>query len=299
MALPPLKSLIAFEAVARNGSVSRAADELGVTQPAVSQQIRVAERYFGRPVVQRTSGGIELDGDAELYATRLRTAFEAIRSASAEFQAQSQDADRRLTVSLLATLAQRWLIPRLIGFQSQHPEIDIRLLTTSQPIDLVRDDVDVSIRCGAGRWAAHDAEFLVPNRVFPVASKAYLETCPLKAVTDLQAAVLIRVEAPPRDKDWTNWLTDAGVPDLQPRSWQTFSTSTQALEAATAGMGVAMAHTPFVMDSLSADRLRTPFTMEHADVEGDYFLVYRKAAKLPARIALFRQWLRDNKATPS
>jgi LysR family glycine cleavage system transcriptional activator len=299
MVLPPLKSLIAFEAVVRNGSVSRAAEELGVTQPAVSQQIRVAERYFGRAIVRRSAGGVEVEGDAELYATRLRTAFEAIRDASAEFQARSQDADRRLTVSLLATLAQRWLIPRLIGFQTQHPEIDVRLLTTSQPIDLVRDDVDLSIRCGAGRWPGHDAEFLVPNRVFPVASSAYLETCPLRVVADLQAAVLIRVETPPRDQDWTNWLVAAGAPDLQPQAWQTFSTSTQALEAATAGMGVAMAHTPFVMDSVSSGRLRTPFTKEYADAEGDYFLVHRKAAQLPTRVALFRQWLRDNQQTPA
>lgn len=298
MQLPPLKSLFAFEAVIRHASVSRAAVELGVSQPAVSQQLRVIEGFFGRRMVERTSTGLRIDPDVELYASRLRRAIEDIRSASSAFRDQSRAIENQLTISLLATFGQRWLIPRLVGFQQKYPDIDVRLLTTSQPSDLIREDVDLSIRCGDGSWPGHSSEFLVANRIFPVASAAFLKSCPLKNTKDLRNAVLIRVAAPPRDQDWLYWLEAAGAGALKPKAWQTYSTSTQALEAATAGMGVAMAHTPFVMDSLTSGRLIKPFAQDYPDAQGDYFLVSRKQRDAPRRIKLFRKWLLDNEAGP-
>lgn len=293
MPLPPLKSLLALEAAARHGSVSRAAAELGVSQPAVSQQLRTIERFFGRRMIARTPTGFTLDPEVELFAARLRPAFAEIRAAAAEFAARSRASEKRLTVALLATFAQRWLIPRLAGFQQGHPEIDLRLMTTSLPADLARADVDLSIRCGDGSWPGHRSELLMANRIFPVASPAFLESCPLRRPTDLGAAVLIRVEAPPRDQDWPCWLDAAGAGGLAPKSWQGYANSTHALEAATAGLGVAMAHTPFVTDSLASGRLVKPFAQEHPDAEGDYYLVSPKQAEVPRRIALFRRWVLD------
>jgi len=291
MALPPIKSLLAFEAVVRHGSVSKAASELCVSQPAVSQQLRVIEKYFGRRLIERTAGGVSVDEDVELYAARLQRAMDEIRAATRAFQDHTDKLENRLTIALLATFAQRWLIPRLVGFQQAHPSIDVRLMTTSQPTDLAREDVDLSIRCGSGSWPGHDSQFLVANKIFPVASRALLQTCPLQEVADLANTVLIRVDTPPRDRDWPHWLDTAGAGDLQPKAWQTYSTSTQALEAATAGLGVAMVHTPFALDSLSAGHLLKPFPFEYPDDDGDYFLVFRRQRDEPRRIALFRDWL--------
>jgi len=291
MALPPLKSLLAFEAVIRHGSVSKAALALSVSQPAVSQQLRVIEKFFGRRLIERTAGGFSVDEDVELYAARLQRAMDEIRAATRAFQDQTDKLENRLTIALLATFAQRWLIPRLAGFQQAHPSIDVRLMTTSQPTDLGREDVDLSIRCGGGSWPGHDSQFLVANKIFPVASKALMQSCPLHDVKDLRNAVLIRVDTPPRDRDWPHWLGAVGAGDLEPKSWQTYSTSTQALEAATAGLGVAMVHTPFALDSLTAGHLLKPFAFEHPDDDGDYYLVFRRQRDEPRRITLFRNWL--------
>ncbi len=291
MSLPPLRSLVVLEAVVRLGGVGRAATELGVSQPAISQQLRVVEHYFGRRMIERTATGLSVDGDVELFAARLQRAFSEVRHASAVFQEQTDGAANKLTISLLATFAQRWLIPRLIGFQNAHPRIDVRLLTTSVPTDLNRDDVDLSIRCGDGAWPGHDSKFLIDNRIFPIASPAFLESNPLRDVGDLRNAVLIRVDMPPRDGDWARWLDAVGAVDLEPRAWQTYATSTQALEAATAGLGVAMGHTPFVIDSLSSGRLVKPFEFEQRDDDGDYFLAFKRSRDEPRRIRLFRNWL--------
>ena len=296
MSLPPLKGLLALEAVVRHGSVSRAAVELGVSQPAVSQQLRSLERFFGRPMIERSPTGFTLDPEVELFAARLRPAVAEIRAAAAAFDSRSREAAQRLTVALLATFAQRWLIPRLADFQQRHPEIDLRLMTTSLPADLERPDVDLSIRCGRRARPDLRSELLLANRLFPVASPAVLAACPLHRVTDLRDAVLIRVEAPPRDQDWPRWLAAAGAGGLAPKSWQTYANSSHALEAATAGLGVAMAHTPFVADSLASGRLVAPFDRELPDAEGDYFLVSPKREDVPRRIALFRRWLLDQRA---
>jgi len=296
MSLPPLRSLRVLEAVIRLGGVGRAAAELGVSQPAVSQQLRLIEDYFGRPLIKRTASGISIDEDVELFGGRLQRAFAEIRRAADAFQDQADAAANRLTISLLASFAQRWLIPRLAGFQSARPEIDIRLMTTSTPSDLGRRDADLSIRCGDGVWNGHNSRFLIENRIFPIASPAYLAANPLQGLEDLRKAVLIQVESPPRNQDWELWLADAGLAGLQPKSWQTYANSTHALEAAAAGLGVAMGHTPFVVDSLSSGRLIKPFDLQRPDDDGDYFLVHRRGREIPRRISLFCDWLTLNSA---
>lgn len=296
MSLPPLKSLLALETVIRLGNVSKAATELGVSQPAVSQQLRVIEKFFGRSLIKRTPRGVRIDDDVELYAVRLQRAFVEIRQATSAFKEHNEISSNSLTISLLATLAQRWLIPRLISFQENHPDIDVRLLTTSQPTDLNRSDVDLSFRCGDGSWPSHTSQFVINNHIFPVASPSFLKSHALDKAEDLRDVVLIQVGSPPRHHDWRLWLEAAGVPDLQPKAWQTYATSTHALEAATAGLGVSLGHTPFVVDSLSVGRLIKPFEFEHRDEEGDYFLVFKKQRDEPRRIKLFRNWLLEEKS---
>jgi len=296
MSLPPLNALLALEAVMRLGSVSRAAGELSVSQPAISQRLRSLDRYFGRKLIERTSTGFITDPDVEVFAARLRSSLDELRAASATFQAHSRQAENRITVALLATFAQRWLIPRLLGFQQHYPHFDLHLMTTSFPEDLDRPDADVSIRCGSGHWPGCKSEFLAPNRIFPVASPTYLRSLSIRSISDLRKATCIRVDAPPRDRDWSRWLDNTGDPALSPKAWQNYSNSTHAMEAATAGLGVAMAHSPFVTDSLSSGRLVKLFDHECEDTDGDYFLVYKATADVPRRIQQFRDWLLDNRS---
>ncbi len=291
MSLPPLKSLVAFEAVIRLGGVGRAALELGVSQPAVSQQMRVLEGYFGRRLIERTPKGFRVEPEVEVYAARIGRAVAEIHAASVAFQTQNRRIENQLTVALLATFAQRWLIPRLIDFQQKRPDIDVRLMTTSEMADLLKIEADISIRCGDGAWPGQTSAFLMANRIFPVASPSYLERRPLRDVRDLRQASLIRVDARPRDLDWPSWLDNVGAAALTPISWQSFANSTHALEAATAGLGVAMAHTPFVLDSIASGRLIKPFTQDFADIDGDYYLTTPKRRESPRRIRLFRDWL--------
>ena len=286
--LPPLSCLRAFEAVARHRSVTRAAAELGVTQPAVSQRLRQLEAYFERGLVRRDAGGIAITAEGQAYASRLERAFAEIQAATEDLRAATA-AERALTISVLATFAQRWLIPRLAGFQAAHPEIEIRLLATSRITDLWRDDVDLSIRPDAGKRGRARSDFLVANDLFPVASPALLERQPVRRPADLAAQVLLRVEAEPRDQDWPRWLAAAGVPQLQPRGWLPFASSSHALEAAIAGLGVAIGHTPFVVDALEAGRLAAPLERR---IENDgYYLVATAERADSRRVRHFRSWL--------
>lgn len=291
MSLPPLNGLLALEAVIRLGSVNRAAEELHVSQPAISQRLRALEAFFGRRLIERTPNGFRAESDVEVYAARLQRAIYDMRSASDAFRAQSQRTENRLTIALLATFAQRWLIPRLIDFQQRHPEIDVQLITTSEPARLLREDADISIRCGCGKWDGFNSKFLVANRIFPVASPAFLKACPVRSLKDLRTTVLIRVDASPRAADWPRWLEVHGDGSVEPKAWQTYANSTHALEAATAGLGIAMAHTPFVADSLASGRLIRPFSGECPDADGDYYLVYRAQREVPPRIQSFVGWL--------
>lgn len=293
MALPPLNGLLALEAVIRLNSVSRAAAELGVSQPAISQRLRALERHFGRKLINRTSTGFSTAPDVEVFAARLATSLEDIRQASAAFRSDSRSHENRLTIAVLSTFAQRWLIPRLVGFQRAYPDVDVHLMTTSLPADLERPDADISIRCGVGRWRGCVSHFLVRNQIFPVANPDYVERYRLRKPKDLGRATCIRVDASPRDADWSRWLEAAGVTNASPRSWQSYVTSTHAVEAATAGLGVAMAHSPFVSDSLASGRLVKPFDTDVDDTDGDYFLVYRATKDVPRHVRLFRDWLTD------
>jgi LysR family transcriptional regulator, glycine cleavage system transcriptional activator len=283
--LPPLSALRAFEAVVRHGSVTRAAAELGVTQPAISQRLRQLEAFLERPLVRRDAGGIAITADGQAYGARLERAFAEIRAATEAVRV----GERGLTVSVLATFAQRWLIPRLAGFQEAHPEIEVRLLATSRIADLWREDVDLSIRPGDGSWRGARSDFLVANDLFPVASPALLERQPVREPADLAAQVLIRVEAEPRDQDWPRWLAAAGVRELRPRGWLPLASSSHAIEAAIAGLGVAIGHTPFVVDALDAGRLVAPLACRIA--EDGYFLVAARDKAESRKVRRFRSWL--------
>jgi len=283
-----MTSLRAFEAVARHRNVSAAAKELFVTQPAVSQQIRHLEANLGVALTVRLNRGVELTREGEVLAARLTRGFAEIR-AGVEIARSVGRRDLSVSVALLATFAQRWLIHRLASFQESFPDIAIRLIAATSLEDLDNSDADILIRCGTPRAGGLVADRLIANQFFPVASPALLDTQPLATPQDLRNHILIRVEAEPRHMDWPVWFQNAQAANIQPRDWIAMSNSSHAIEAAIAGLGVAIAHTPFVSDSLATGRLVAPLQPMVDGDEGDYFVVAEKD-RAP-HVDIFRKWL--------
>jgi len=286
---PSLKALRAFETAARHLSVSRAADELAVTQPAVTQQIKSLENALGVRLVYREGQGLALTSPGRAYAERLHGVFHEIAAATADLLHQKKKSGA-LTVSLLPTLAQRWLIPRLGSFQAIHPEIEVRFSTTARVVDLHREDVDLAIRFGEGSWPGCHSQHMMSNDMFPVLSPQLQAARPLVTPADLANHTWLHVEAEPRHRDWPSWLASAGVECLEPRSRIAFETSSQALAAATAGLGVAIGHRPFVMDDLSSGRLAMPLQAALSSTQA-YYVITASGIMLSPRVAAFSDWL--------
>jgi LysR family transcriptional regulator, glycine cleavage system transcriptional activator len=286
--LPSLNGLRAFEAAARHLSFTRAAAELNVTQTAISHQIRRLEEQLGLRLFVRRSRALLLTREAQEYLPAVRAAFEDLRLATERLKRPEKA--QLLTVSTMASLAAKWLLPRLAGFQEAHPGIEVRISTSSHLVDFRREEVDVAIRYGRGRWPGLDARWLMAEDIFPVCSPALLKGAkPLTKPEDLAQHTLIH--ASPSREDWQLWLTAAGLPKaLAARPGLTFDLSLMALQAAMDGLGVALGRSAFVEADIAAGRLVAPFNMKLPAEAGFYVVAPQETAET-AKIALFRDWL--------
>jgi LysR family glycine cleavage system transcriptional activator len=286
---PSLKALRAFETAARHLSTSRAADELAVTQPAITQQIKALEGFLGIRLVYRKGQGLALTGAGQTYAERLHGVFNEIGAATSDLLSSEQKAGT-LTLTLLPTLAQRWLIPRLANFQEAHREIEVQFSTTARLVDLRREDVDMAIRFGDGNWKGCDSFHMMANDNFLVLSPQLQQAQPILHPDDLADHAWLCVESEPRTDDWKTWLEAAGVAGIEPKSRIIFQTSSHALAAATAGLGVAIGHRPFVVDDLTSGHLVTPLATKVTTSEAYYLVTSTHNVSNP-RIAALRDWL--------
>ena len=170
--LPSLNGLRAFEAAARHLSFTQAASELNVTQTAISHQIKRLEQELGVRLFIRQNRALTLTPEASEYLPGVRAAFNDLRLATDRLLRREDG--HVLTVSTLASLAAKWLLPRLSAFQEAHPGIDVRITTSTSLVDFQRDNVDAAIRYGRGQWAGLRADWLMADEVFPVCSPALL-----------------------------------------------------------------------------------------------------------------------------
>src|ERR1700704_4450063 len=208
--LPSLNGLRAFEAAARHLSFTVAASELNVTQTAISHQIRRLEQELGIRLFIRQNRALGLTPEAKDYLPGVRAAFNDLRLATDRLQ--RKDNDRVLTVSTLASLAAKWLLPRLSAFQEAHPRIDVRIPPSTALVDFKNGDVDAAIRYGRGHWPGLRADWLTADQLFPVCSPALLTgDRPLRCPQDLANHVLLHTSQG-YDDDWRLWLTPAGLP---------------------------------------------------------------------------------------
>lgn len=282
--LPPLNGLRAFEAAARHASFTRAADELGVTQTAVSHQIRKLEDQLGVRLFVRVPGAVRLTPAAQTYLLAVHDAFEHLRGATARLR--GTPARRVLRLSTTPSFATKWLMPRLAGFQDAHPDFSVEVSTSMELVDFRRDEVDLAIRYGRGAWPGLRATWLLAEDILPVCALALREE--LRDPARLEAHRLIAVSTF-RD-EWALWLTAAGLPTEWAERALVFDMPILAIQAAIDGMGVAITHTPLVEADLAAGRLVAPFDMALASQMGFYVVVPEANADRP-EIALLRDWL--------
>src|SRR5215204_6271508 len=210
--LPPLNSLRAFEAAARQLNFERAGDEIAVTASAVGQQVKALETWLGRPLfVRLPSKGVGLTSVGERYAAALTELLDRLDEATA--RALRAETSRALTVSTLASFAANWLIPRLGSLRERHPDLEVRVSVSSSRTDFAREDVDVAIRSGLGSYPGLRSDLLLEETFFPVCSAALLDdpTRPLREPSDLRHHTLVHeIVDVPDYITWDRWLTKLG-----------------------------------------------------------------------------------------
>jgi LysR family transcriptional regulator, glycine cleavage system transcriptional activator len=286
--LPSLNGLRAFEAAARHLSFTRAAAELNVTQTAISHTIRRLEKQLGIPLFIRRNRALLLTPEAQSYLPAIRAAFDDLRQATARLRRPEQD--NILTVSTTASLAAKWLVSRMAGFQDAHPGIEVRLTTSSQLVDFRREQIDMGVRYGRGNWPGLRADWLLAEDVFPVCSPSLLNAePPLRVPQDLAHHTLLHSTA--YREDWQLWLTAAGLPaSLATRRGLSFDQSFMAIQAAIEGHGVALGRTALVEADIAAGRLVVPFNVV-LPADAGYYVVAPEATADTPKVAVFRQWL--------
>ncbi len=279
-----LNGLRALEAVGRLGSLQAAADELGVSVGAVSQQVIKAEAQLGQPVFQRLPKGMMPVDAARPMLARLTEGFHALSEAVSIGRRQD---DALLTISVAPVFAARFLVHRLDRFSRLHPEIRLRMDATTRLADLGVDDIDLGIRVGPGAWPGVDAELLIEQTVFPVCSPALAEK--LKEPRDILKLPAI-IDGPSMFS-WEIWLNEAGLSGAGMATRHVFNDASLCLDATIAGQGVMLAWHTLATYALEQGRLVEPFSVRAHTGMGHY-LVTRAGARLPAKVKAFRDWLK-------
>jgi LysR family glycine cleavage system transcriptional activator len=282
--LPPLNALRSFEVAARQLSFTRAAQELHVTQTAVSHQIRVLESHLGVRLFLRLPRRLALTVEGQAYARELGSVFDRIADATLALQAQPRR--EVLTVTALPSLTARWLVPRLGRFLDAHPRIDLRLLATERTLDFVREAVDIGIRWGYGRWAGLSSEKLMDDECFPVCSPRLLRRRRM-TLTDLQRQPLLHDDSP---DGWRRWLRAAGAVGVDAEGGHVFNDANLTLQLAAEGRGVALGRRVLVEEDLASGRLVRPFALSIPSEPSYYLVSSPHTADLP-RVRAFRAWL--------
>jgi LysR family glycine cleavage system transcriptional activator len=285
--LPPLSAIRAFEAAARHQSFTRAAEELGMTQAAVSYQIRLLEDRVGGPLFVRGPRGVVLSETGRRVAPAVTDAFAQLRSA---FAALGEADEGVLAISALATFATNWLVPRIGAFQLAHPKLAVKLEASNTLVDFARAEVDVGIRSGNGKWPGLAAHALFGADFTPMLSPRLLEQAGrLESPADLLRLPLID----PTDQWWIEWFETAGVsaPDLSNRVELRVENQQLAGRAALAGQGVAILMPAFFAEELASGLLVQPFPIMRRSPEVHYWVVYLEARRRSPKIRAFRDWI--------
>jgi LysR family glycine cleavage system transcriptional activator len=282
--LPSLAAVRAFEAAARHENFTLAAAELGLTQAAISYQIKLLEERLGLSLFVRSKRRVTLTEAGRRVAPLVSTAFDGIAEA---FSGLVDDDENVLTISTSQTFASNWLAPRLGAFQLARPELAVRIQTSDQLVDFARDEADVALRMGKGPWSNLRHHFLFHLHATPACAPRFLARHPLEQPEDILAVPRLT----PDDEWWKFWLEKAGVAPRE-RTGGGIRLDSQATEgqAAIAGHGLAMLTPMFWKNEFADGRLVRPFDLLMCEARA-LWLVYPEHKRARAKVRAYRDWL--------
>jgi LysR family glycine cleavage system transcriptional activator len=285
--LPPLAAVRAFEAASRLLSFTEAAQALGMTQAAVSYQIKLLEERVGVPLFLRVGRRVELTPQGHALAPAIIAAFDQMRTGFANLSA---DTSAVLTISCTNSFAHLWLAERIGHFQMLQPDVAVRIHTSNTLIDFAREAVDVAVRGGNGRWPGLHAELLVRNRIAPLCSPDYLARVgPIESAADLLA--LPRLS--PLDHWWGDWFAAMNIPFETDQGPASVALDSQVLEgrAALSGRGIAILTPYFWKREIDSGLLVEPVPSNVPEIM-NYWTACPHANRNQPKIKLFRDWIR-------
>ena len=284
--MPSLNALKAFEAAARHESFTQAAQELCVTQGAVSHQVKALEAELGCRLFTREHRRLVITSAGQSYLAVVRDAFDRLALGTENLLQQHNTG--ALTISTSPNFASKWLVHRLGRFAEQHPAIDLRVSATLQHIDFAREDFDLAIRHGDGNWPDLHVTRLCAEELFPVCSPAMIRgRRALRAPADLKHHTLLHIN---ERRDWGTWLEAAGVTDVDVMHGPIFNQASIAIDAAIDGQGVVLARSALTARDLYTGRLVRPFALS-LKVPYSYWIVCSKPTATLPKISTFRDWL--------
>ena len=288
--LPSLNALHAFEVAARHMSLKDAAEELNVSQSAVSHQVKGLEEALGITLFIRKTRGVELTRKGRIYYPILRSAFESIADGT-ELILEEKSVTT-LTVQVYSTFTMRWLLPRLARFQDNEKDVQIRLHTAQADVNFEQSDVDAAIMIGQPSNKALHYDYLFGCEMSPVCSPGYLEKHgPISCPADLAAHTLLQVY--PSANDWQVWLEANAATHIDPDSGLQLESYDVALSTAAQGIGVALGQQPYITRDLQAGTLVEIFPSAQVPNPNNWYLTCRNEKRHQKKLSLFRKWLMD------
>jgi LysR family transcriptional regulator, glycine cleavage system transcriptional activator len=296
--LPTLAMLRGFECAAQHLSFTRAADDLGLTQTAISHMIRKLEGIVGQPLFERDGNRLRLTRAGKEYLPVARSVIESVTSATERLREQAEFSV--LTISSVLSFSVKWLMPRLPEFARAYPDIRLQVGANVHLDDTLAPDADVAILYGSGNWPDLVATRLFEEWVTPVCSPDLIARGPaLASPGDLGRHRLLRTSFYFRYRDdWQPWLAAAGLNLPRDQQEMAFDLHYSALEAARLGLGVAIGRTPLVSDDLRSGRLVAPFD-GWIKSQQNYYLAARPGVTRTPKYRAFRDWIRDAAANES
>lgn len=282
--LPPLNPLRTFEVAARCRSFTEAAEELNVTQAAVSRQIAVLEGYFGTPLFERDSRAVRLTDVGRQYYDDITNAFDDIEIATERIF----NAEKLVRVRTYPTLAAKWLMPIVGEFMTKYPAVDLRIETGVRPSEFTQSDTDIVIQFGAGDWPDMRSHRLLHDEIAPVCSPSLMEKVRLETVHDFEQTTLLISKF--RVRDWTDWLDHVEAKWSERQKKLTFESSLLTYQAAADGLGVAMGQLSLLKHDLEKGVLVSPFD-KALTRNLNYWIVWSARRRLPKESRNFVDWL--------
>lgn len=284
--LPPLNSLKAFEVAARHLSFTRAAEELFVTQAAVSHQIKALEDFLSMKLFMRKKRSLYLTEEGQSYYLELKDIFQALTDATQRLLNKGDTG--AITVALQTSFAIQWLVPRLNQFSQRHPEVDVRIKAVDANQGFLANDVDVAIYYGRGKWDGVVADKLHTEYLTPVCSPMLFQgDKPLNKLDDLAKHTLLHDSS---RESWQGWIKHFNVLGVNVDHGPIFSHSMMVQQAAALGQGIALGHSVLARSEIEAGRLICPFEEKLATKDAYYLVCHQSQSDL-GKITAFRSWL--------